>query len=617
MDLLQRLSGENRTQEKFPASLKKVVVVLIKPSSYHGDGAVLRGIRLGIPCASLNVMERLTQIALEDILPKQVAFELHVFDDGIHSHARQLLRLAGKFPEKGTKLIVGLVGVQTMQFPRATDLAERWQRRGATVVIGGFHVSGSVATTYDGVDDDKRKLPCPGIMPPGIQAILDKGVVVFCGEAEKDWQKAIADILYDQQQPIYRGGKPDFWEAPLPQYHLMKGSRGYLGDMRTFDTSRGCPFACTFCAIINVSGRDMRSRSPEKIVKEVELMCKRHGHASFFITDDNFGRNRHWEKILDGFIALRAKGRRISFMIEADLACGAIPGFLPKLAAAGCFQIFMGVESMNQKNLREAHKYQNQVSKYQELWSMCHRYGISVHAGYIIGFNHDTPDSVREDITKLKRLGADIVSFFILSPVPGSEDHIRALVNGVPMDADFNNYDSFQPVMDHPLMDRKVWQATYDNAWREFYTVSHMRECLQGCNNATQRRALLRVYMLYCWAVFAEKVHPMNTPLIRVRNYEDMRPGFLKPSYGRFIIQESWRYIKYFGSLLREFYRFQQINSPIRDRLDQFWKKYAGNKWKLLHPRHWNWHLQAIPRLVGEAICWTAALWTAAKTIKV
>lgn len=606
----------NQPKESFPRPLKKVEVILIKPSSYHSDGAVLRGIRLGIPCNSLSVLERLTQVALKKILPQDVAVKLHVFDDGVYSHSKKLEALCRKFPEKGTKLIVGLVGVQTMQFPRACDMASQWQKRGATVVIGGFHVSGVISTMLDGVDDNKRKLPCPGIMPPEIQAILDKGVVVFHGEAEEKWEEALLDILQGQQKQIYRGGQPDFWEAPLPLYHLMDGNRGYIGSLDTFDTSRGCPFTCTFCSIINVSGREMRQRNPQKIIEEVELVCKQKGHDAFFITDDNFGRNPCWEQILDGFIALRLKGYNISFMIEADLACGAIPNFLSKLAAAGCYQIFMGVESMNPENLREAHKYQNQVSKYESLWGKCHELGICVHAGYIIGFNHDTPESVRQDIAKLKELGADIVSFFILSPVPGSEDHIRHITNATPMDPDFNNYDSFQPVMDHPVMTRQEWQQTYDNAWREFYTVAHMQERLQGCRHKTQREALQRVYMLYCWAVFAENIHPMNTPLIRVRTYGDMRPGFPKVPYWKFIMQESWRYLKYAGSLVREFYRFQQVNLPVRNRLNEFWKKYAGKKWKLLWPWHWNWHVYAIPRLAAEVICCISSLGRLVRIIK-
>jgi hypothetical protein len=102
---------------------------------------------------------------------------------------------------------------------------------------------------------------------------------------------------------------------------------------------------------------------------------------------------------------------------------------------------------------------------------MHHEYGIACHAGYILGFPSDTPQTIAEDVDVLKELGFDQVSFFMLTPLPGSEDHIRQYVAGTPMDEDLNNYDSFQPVIDHPLMSRNEWQEAYNRAWRQFYTA--------------------------------------------------------------------------------------------------------------------------------------------------
>src|SRR4030095_13991877 len=103
---------------------------------------------------------------------------------------------------------------------------------------------------------------------------------------------------------------------------------------RTFDTSRGCPFACSFCTIINVQGRDPRERDPAAIIAEVRRICmeeKRNnrkkcnnpaykGSASFFFTDDNFARSHCWKPLLQGLADLRHEGFELSFMIEADLA---------------------------------------------------------------------------------------------------------------------------------------------------------------------------------------------------------------------------------------------------------------------------------------------------------
>jgi radical SAM superfamily enzyme YgiQ (UPF0313 family) len=287
-------------------------------------------------------------------------------------------------------------------------------------------------------------------MPEELQALMDRGTVIFHGEAEALWGQALADMVAGAPQPIYRGGRPAFRHAPLPQYPPGYFEGNFVTPIRTFDTSRGCPFACSFCTIINVQGRDPRERDPMAIVAEVKRLCdeeKRgnpslrndpeyHGSASFFFTDDNFARSHCWKPLLIGLAELRQSGYNLSFMIEADLACGKDKSFIPLLAQAGCSQIFQGVESLNQDNLMEARKHQNKIEQFARLWEECHAHGIAIHAGYIIGFPHDTPESVPRDVRKLLELGVDQVSFFIMMPLPGSEDWIRAVVAGTPMEPD-------------------------------------------------------------------------------------------------------------------------------------------------------------------------------------
>lgn len=591
---------------EFSPRTENVEVVLIKPSCFDEDGYMLSGFRQGIASNSLNVLHRLTRVALNNILPENVSFKLHVFDEGVARHFRRLRRLRKQFPKKGTKLIVGLVGVQSMQFERACQIARQWQKHGATVVIGGFHVTTTISTMFDGIED-KRHMPCPHIMPEEVQAIMDKGVIVFHGAAEETWREALADIIKGNPKQLYRGKIPNLWQAPLPHISDLSGLRDYLGSTITINTSDGCVFLCSFCSIINQpGGRTMRSRDPKKVIAFVEEAYRLHGKVNVFFTDDNFARNPHWEGLLDGLIQLRARGHKISILVEADLACGSIPNFLEKLAASGCYQIFMGVESMNPKNLKEAHKWQNNVKGFRALWKRCHDLGISVHAGYIIGFKFDTPESVRADIQALKDFGVDIVSLFILSPVPGSEDHIRAVVGGKRMDKKLSRFSSFVPVTDHenPLITQEVWQGMYNDSWHQFYTADHMRACLERCKNKTQFRALQRVYLWYCWALFVENVHPMNSPFLKVRFYHERDPELSQIPYWKFCLKETWRYSKYFVGLMREAYRFQQVNLPIRSRLNSFWAKYAQKSWRLALPWNWDWHIRAIPRVAGEATCW-------------
>lgn len=539
--------------------VERIAVILIQPTQYDDRGFPHRYRRVVVPSNSVGVMNALTKEALRS-LRVDVPVETHLFEDRIAYHARKLERLYRRFPEKGTKLVVGFVGVQTGQFPRARDLMERWQRVGATCVIGGFHVSGSISTLYDGVVDARRPgIPCEHRMPAEIQEIMDRGVVVFHGESERAWSQVLADILRGEAKALYRGGQPDLYDAPMPDFPEGYFEEGFATRVRTIDTCRGCPFTCSFCEIINVQGRTSRPRSPEKILNYVRSICEREGKIALFFTDDNFARNKCWEELLDGLIALRQEGYGIRFMIEADLACYKIPRFIDKLAAAGCEQIFMGVESMNPQNLAGASKIQNHVDAFEALWKKCHDHELMVHAGYIVGFDNDTPRSVPKDVQELHRRGVDFASFFIKTLLRGSEDYARAIARGVEVDPDFSKLDSFHVTTDHPLMTRAEWEATYIDAWRTFYTKEHMIASVQRFKTKERRRLLLSYLFWARWSFAAERVHHMIAGFYRVRDYDDRQAGAPELSFPRFVVEEALRISGYLPLLASEVYVFQQV----------------------------------------------------------
>jgi radical SAM superfamily enzyme YgiQ (UPF0313 family) len=647
---MKRIGDSEQTME-MPPGIRRVVVVLIKPTSYDDDGFPYTFARGVLPSNSLAALYALTRHELARLLPPGVESEIHVFDEYVARHIKRHERLLDRFPEEGTRLIVGMVAVQTAQFPRACDLIKTWQDYGATCVIGGFHVSGIITMMLDGVNDPSRgDIPCPGKLPADLRQLMDQGTVIFHGEAEALWGRALADIIAGSPRPIYRGGRPDFRNAPLPVYPQGYFEGNFVTTIRTFDTSRGCPFACRFCTIINVQGRAARERDPAAIVAEVKRLCeeekrnnsnkcndsKYKGSANFFFTDDNFARSHCWRPLLQGLADLRRQGYELSFMIEADLACGKDKTFIPLLAEAGCGMIFQGVESMNPANLVEAKKNQNNIEQFAQLWATCQAYGITIHVAYIIGFPHDTPESASQDVQKLVDMGADQVSFFMLTPLPGSEDWIRAVVAGTPMDGDYSHYDSFHAVWDHPLMSREQWLHAYQAAWRSFYTVSNMIKVLKRWRNAKDRRDLLKNMMWYRWSFAAERTHPMIAGLYKVRRYRQRRPDAPPLSYPRYLLQEGWRHLRYVGRFLAEFYRFQHVvyetefapylaerseeftgrlhgvgdwarrtfgRVMTRRWLNRFWMDYGHQRWQLLlNPFKYGWHLTMIPYAMTEVV---------------
>lgn len=618
----------------------RLVVILVRVTNYDEWGYPLRFWRGVLPSNSLAAMYALTKQALEMKIIPAAEYVIKVFDDGvIGQKVSDPARLVKQYDDGATKVIAGLVGVQTNQFPRARDLAYRFKEAGAEVVIGGFHVSGSVNTMLKGIaaiDSDKKRsdVPCPHVMPPEVEELMANGVIVCLNEAEKIWGQILTDIWRGQAQKLYDGGNPSIENAPIPEYP-ENYFEDFATNIGTLDANRGCPFACNFCTIINVQGRIQRFRDPQRIIEMVRRSCLQYERFHGFFTDDNFARNPAWRQLLEGLAALRQQNYKISFMIEADLASFRLDGFIAKLAQAGCTQIFLGMESLNQKVLKDAKKYQNQVENFPRMIEALHRHGIAVHVGFIIGWPAETRESVLRDIENLKKLGVDQVSLFILTPLPGSELHIRMYCEGVPMDPDLNWYDSFHAVCDHPNLSRTALRQLMFDGFREFYRSSQMAAALKRLPEKMFWN-MMRIFFWYRNSSLGEKVHPMNCGFWSVRNRRERRPGLAKKSFVSFWGRELWSRTKYLAHCVREFYIFEHVyfearlkdeitdqwsagadkargcwshccdfwryvwRQPSRRWLNSFWRRYGANKWRLF----WrlDWHLLALPHAAAEII---------------
>ncbi|MGA7328262.1 MAG: radical SAM protein [Rhodomicrobium sp.] len=334
----------------------------------------------------------------------------------------------------------------------------------------------------------------------------------------------------------------------LPQKHLRRTS----GSLSSMDLGRGCPYQCSFCTIINVQGRKSRFRSAddlEKIVRENYAQnIKR-----FFITDDNFARNRDWEPLFDRLITLRGDGcPKIGFTIQVDTLCHKIPNFIEKAAQAGVRRVFIGLENINPDNLIAAKKRQNKITDYREMLQKWRQHGAITCAGYIIGFPGDSKESILRDIEIIKReLPLDILELFFLTPLPGSEDHKVLCTKGVWMDPDMNKYDLNHRVTHHPKMPDTEWEEAYRAAWEAFYTPAHIRTILRRTAASRVGRPSTTLSMLL-WFKLVNKfegVHRLEGGAFRLKFRRDRRRGLLRehplvfyPRYFRETVVKLWGY---------------------------------------------------------------------------
>ncbi len=264
---------------------------MIKPTQYDDDGYPIQWLRSAIPSNTLACLNALAEdTKRREVLGTGVDIRLHTFDETNRRVKPQ--QIINMIRREGGRCLIGLVGVQSNQFPRAVDLAQPFLEAGVPVCIGGFYISGCISMLPE--------------LPADIKAAQQMGVSFFAGEAEeRRLDEVLRDAFNGKLKPLYNymdalpnlvGEPPPF----LPRKHVQRT----VGNLSSIDLGRGCPYQCSFCTIINVQGRKSRIRSVddlEKIVRENYA----EGIERFFIIDDNFARNKDWEPLFDRLIEMR------------------------------------------------------------------------------------------------------------------------------------------------------------------------------------------------------------------------------------------------------------------------------------------------------------------------
>ena len=521
-------------------------VYLIKPSHYDNDGYVIQWLRSTIPSNSLAAVYGLVLDCFERrVLGVNVEITCFAYDET--NTYIDVEAITKKISQAGNRGLVGFVGVQSNQFPRTMDLARRFCEADVQVCIGGFHVSGCLAML-------------PGIQPD-LKEALDLGISLFAGEAEGRMDDLLLDAYNNDLKPTYNylNDLPALEGAPIPFLPRSELVRS-IGVQSSLDAGRGCPFKCSFCTIINVQGRKSRHRSADDVERIVRANFDQ-GVSHYFITDDNFARNKNWEAIFDRLIELHERdGIKVRFTLQVDTLCHKFPGFIEKAAKAGATKVFIGLESINPEALAGAQKRQNRIGEYRRMMQAWHDNGVIVFAGYIIGFPNDTPKSIVRDIGIIQReLPIDFLEFFILTPLPGSQDHKQLFDEDVWMDPDLNKYDLNHVTTDHTLMSADAWIGAYRQAWTAYYTPQHIETLFRrGYVCGIPIRRLGRMALWFHGTFSIEDVHPLEGGYLRRKVRRDRRPSLPLESpfvfYPRYWWEVIFKHIQ-FAALAFQYWR--------------------------------------------------------------
>ena len=260
--------------------------------------------------------------------------------------------------------------------------------------------------------------------------------------------------------------------------------------------------------------------------------------------------------MLDRVIALKKDNIHVGFTIQVDTLCHKIPNFIEKATQAGVKRVFIGLENINPENLIAAKKRQNKITEYRVMLQKWRSHGAITFAGYILGFPADTKESILRDIEIIKReLPLDILEFFFLTPLPGSEDHKTLLKKGVWMDPDINKYDLNHRVSHHSKMSDQEWEDAYRAAWDSFYTLDHIGTILRRAAAIKNGRPkqILSTMLWFKLMIDHEGVHPLEGGAFRLKYRRDRRVGLavelpfvFYPRYGFEIASKAWKYTRFF-----------------------------------------------------------------------
>ena len=417
--------------------MAKLRVVLIKPSKYGIDGSVERFKKGYMPNATLWHIASLTPDWIGDTPVTVRTIDEYVWQD------LEYLRLLHHDPDVIT--LVALVGVQSHQFPRALDLAAYARHHGIRhCIIGGPH-----------------PMTCDTSMLQG------RGVSFALAEAELIWREILEDAVLGELRPVY--GKGRRWAEELPPVVINPPSQQdlerYGAPILGLYPVRGCPYKCNFCSVIKISGRQVRSPGIESTMESLRR-AKRGGVKIVKFVSENFNKFPQVRELLQAMIDERLD---LPFYCQCDTQIAKDPDLVELLGRARCYEMFVGVESFNRKTLKEAGKFHNHPTQYADIIRLCNEAGIRPHFSNIIGFPGDDEEEIRHHVEVLKTLRPRVASFYILTPIPGSEQYGDFRAAGWITEKNLDRFDGSCYTWSHPKLSRSQLEDLLYYSYVNYY----------------------------------------------------------------------------------------------------------------------------------------------------
>jgi len=174
---------------------------------------------------------------------------------------------------------------------------------------------------------------------------------------------------------------------------------------------------------------------------------------------------------------------------------------------------------------------------------------------------NDTPESISDDIKIIQQeLPIDAVELFVLTPLPGSEDHKVLAANGIDMDRDFNAYTLENVVTDHAKMSRRTWQNSYCKAWSQFYSKDHLETILRRAHaSGIDLRRLALVLLWFSVSVPIEGLHPLQAGILRLKSRNERRPSLPREAWLPFYVWQGAEALRKVVALAKRWHELENL----------------------------------------------------------
>lgn len=326
---------------------------------------------------SEDAMQPLLFAMIQAMTPKDV--EISFFDE-----------MTTKIPGNLEADVVAIT-VDTFSAKRAYQLAAFFREKGSKIIMGGFH---------------------PTMMP---EECLQNADAVVIGEAEDTWKEIIEDLKRKDLKDRYFSRNNADLSQGVYDYSVFKGKK--YNRLGLVQFSRGCRFNCDFCSIHAFYKDSVRCRDLSEIICEIKQRKEKY---LFFIDDNIFADKEKAKELFRALIPLRRKWAcQISIDAAGDMET------LQLMKKAGCILVLIGFESLNEDNLRAMKKIANINSNYQEIISNLYACGLMIYGTFVIGYDYDTVQSVRDTLQFAIDHNFAVANFNPLMPMPGTSLYER------------------------------------------------------------------------------------------------------------------------------------------------------------------------------------------------